>query len=354
MIIVDAHLDLAYNAINYQRDLKLSVAEIREIEKKSCPNGVATVSIPDLKKTGVGLIFPTIFVLPASSKLNKGESAFAYRDAAEAHRLAMTQLDYYHRLVDEDESIQLVGNLTKLNEVIELATGEENGRILGLVPLMEGADPVREPEELEMWYERGVRIIGPAWDDTRYAAGAWRGSRFGLTKEGHHLLDVMAEYGFILDITHMSEKASFEALDRFEGTVVATHTNARALVPGERQLSDAQIRAIGERGGVIGTVLYNPFLKAGHVKGERKEHVTLAHVVSHIDHICQLLGNADHIGIGSDFDGGFGAEDIPADFNSVFELPKIAEMLKEHGYTHNHIEKIMGLNWVNVLSKAWH
>ena len=317
---------------------------------------MATVSIPDLKQANICLIFPTIFVEPANSPFPSGNLALTYRDAEEAHRLGMSQLDYYHRLADEDETIRLVGDVASLNEVVEQddESGEGgNGRILGLVPLMEGADPVRHPEELEMWWERGVRVIGPAWDDTRYASGAWRGSHHGLTKEGHHLLEVMAELGFILDITHMSEKAAFEAIDRYEGVIVATHANARTLVPVERHLSDTQIRAIGERDGVIGIVLYNSFLRAGYKKGDHRERVTLDHVVAHIDHICQVLGDAAHCGIGSDFDGGFGAEDIPFEMKSGQDLNLIPDALKTRGYAQQDIEKIMGKNWIDLLSRTW-
>ena len=223
--------------------------------------------------------------------------------------------------------------------------------MLGIVPLMEGADAVRDPSELEEWWERGLRIIGPAWDDTRYAAGAWRNSGHGFTKEGLYLMEVMADLGYILDLTHLHEKATLEALERYEGTLVATHANCRALAShvGMRNLSDKQIRMLGERGGVIGIVLFNRFLKQDHRKGERKALVTLDHVVAHIDHICQLLGTADQVGIGSDFDGGFGWADIPEGMNSIADLGLIGDKLKERGYDAADVAKIMGNNWVRLL-----
>lgn len=349
---IDAHLDLAYNALNFQRDLLLPVPDIRRKEGKSPPAGIATVSIADLKTSDVGLIFGTLFVSPKNDSSITFDGPMSYRNAEEAHRNAMAQLDYYHRLADNDPAIRLVKDAHSLNEVVQ-SWEEEEERLLGIVALMEGADPVRTPEELEMWYERGLRVIGPAWDDTRYASGAWRGSRFGITKDGHHLLEVMAELGFILDITHLSEMASFEVLERYEGMVVATHSNARQLVPGERQLSDDQIRLLGERGGMIGIVLFNAFLEANYYKGAPKERVTLAHVVAHIDHICQILGDANHVGIGSDFDGGIGAADIPFELDSVNDLVKIADALKVHGYQESDIEKIMGANWLRRLQKAF-
>lgn len=346
MIIVDAHLDLAYNAVNHGRNLRQTVAQIRAAENGRNPEGIATVSIPDLLAGGVGVVFGTLFVTPASRSDIPGEKV--YHNAQQAHALAMAQLDYYHRLADEDERVCLVGSQADLEAVLQSHEGGERPS-LGIVPLMEGADPIREPEEAELWYERGLRLIGPAWDDTRYADGAWKGSNRGLTKEGQRLLDVMADLGFILDITHLSEKASLTALERYEGTAVATHSNTRHLVPGERQLNDTQIRLLGERGGVIGVVLFNKFLRAGHAFRDPKEQVTLAHVAAHIDHICQVLGSADHVGIGSDFDGGFGAGDIPAELDTARDLGRIATHLERQGFDAADVAKVMGGNWLRIL-----
>jgi membrane dipeptidase len=265
----------------------------------------------------------------------------------------MQQLDYYHRLTDESQLIRLVGDIASLDAVLASHELEQSQHMVGIVPLMEGADAIREPEEAEYWWERGLRQIGLAWDDTRYAGGAWRGEDMGLTQEGYQLLEVMASLGFILDVTHMNEKASMAALDRYEGIVVATHSNARAIVDSQRQLSDTQIRRLGEHGGVIGIVLANGFLRPGHRKGEAKQLVTLEHVVAHIDYICQLLGSADHVGIGSDFDGGFGSADIPDELDSVADLSKIATALEQHGYEPKDINKIMSENWLNILRRAW-
>lgn len=352
MFIVDAHLDLAYNAVNHGRDLRQELSALRAAEPNGSANGVATVTFPELAKGGVGLLFGTLFVMPADSAVGSiGETA-VYHNAAEAHQQAMTQLDYYHRLVDEDERFRLVGSTKQLQEVVD-SHKQGKSPLMGIVPLMEGADPIRHPEELEEWYHRGLRLIGLAWDDTRYASGAWKGASSGLTDDGRLLLEIMAEYKMILDLTHMSEKATFESLDRYEGPVVATHSNCRALVDGQRQLSDTQIRRVQERDGVIGVVLYNRFLRADHTKGDPRELVTLDHVAAHVDHICQTLGNALHVGIGSDFDGGFGAADIPSEMDSAADLPRIAGNLKSRGYSEADIANIMGGNWVHLLQRAW-
>jgi membrane dipeptidase len=254
-------------------------------------------------------------------------------------------------MADTVDYIRLVGDLSALEEVV--ASHREGGeRLVGIVPLMEGADPIREPAEAEMWYERGLRIIGPAWDDTRYAAGGW-GAGGKLTKEGRQLLETMAGFGFILDMTHMSEEASLESLDHYEGPVIATHSNARVLVPTNRQLSDTQIRLIAEREGVIGIVLANGFLKGDHPRGGPKAAVTLEHVVAHVDHICQVIGDAAHVGIGSDFDGGFGVESVPAEIENVSDLLLIGKALQEKGYSKEDVSGIMGQNWLMMLRRAW-
>ncbi|MFO7664212.1 MAG: membrane dipeptidase [Chloroflexota bacterium] len=352
MFIVDAHLDLAYNALNKNRDPRRKLAELRAAEAPAYKRGIPTVSFSAIRRGGVGLTFATLFSSPADNPFpDNSEEDEAYVTPDEAHRLGMKQVDYYRRLVDEDESLRLVTGTAGLEEVLAGQGGETP--LLGLVLLMEGADHIRVPKETELWVEQGVRIIGPAWDDTQYCCGAWRGSKEGLTKAGYALLDVMADLGLILDLTHMNEVATFQALDHYQGPVVATHSNARALVPGERQLSDTQIRHIGEREGVIGVVLYNAFLLAGWRKGRAKDLVTLDHIVAHIDHICQTIGDARHAGIGSDLDGGFGAADIPAELDSIADLPLIAGALREKGYDEDDIAGIMGLNWVNLLRRVW-
>jgi membrane dipeptidase len=386
MFIVDAHLDLAYNAIKYGRDLRRPVAEIRQLEQnRPTAEGMMTATLPALRTAGAGLVFGTLFVAPFNGFYVTPDEATTYKNQDEAHRMAMRQLDYYRRLADEVEYVRLVGDMASLEEVFCSHEGKDEGgrmkdeggedkdeggrmkdeqesfpqssafsphALLGIVPLMEGADPIREPEEAEMWYERGLRLVGPAWDDTRYSPGAWRGGG-SLTKDGRRLLEVLNDFGFILDLTHMSEKASLEAMDSYEGIVVATHSNVRALVPGERHWSDTQFRRLVERGGVAGVVLYNRFLKAGWTKGNHKQDVTLDVVAAHIDHICQLAGDALHVGIGSDMDGGFGAADIPAEMDSAADLPLIGKKLLERGYAQSDVDNIMGGNWVRILRRAW-
>ncbi|MFK7804224.1 MAG: dipeptidase [Anaerolineae bacterium] len=356
-MIVDAHLDLAYSKIENGRELFLPLDQIRDYEEhKPCVDGIATVTFPELRKGKIGLTFGSIFACPPTEPCQH----INYNTPDQAYSVGLTQLDYYHRIADENQSLRLIGDNKQLQELLDNQNYDfdpetESPPLLGIVPMMEGADPIREPAELEEWWERGLRIIAPAWDDSRYAKGAWRQSTEGFSKDGFALMEVMADLGFILDVTHLNEPATFQALERYEGTVIASHSNSRQLAPHveERNLSDSQARLLGERGGVIGIALYNRFLKKDHVKGERKETVTLDVVAAHIDHYCQLLGSADYVGIGSDLDGGFGAADIPDEIDSVADLYKIGDKLKERGYEPADVEKIMGGNWVSLLQRTW-
>jgi membrane dipeptidase len=220
---------------------------------------------------------------------------------------------------------------------------------------MEGADGIRSVDELPDWHARGVRLIGLAWAGTRYSGGTKEPGP--LTTDGRALLHGMAELGFILDLSHMDEVAALEALDRYEGTLVASHVNCLALLPGfptNRHFTDTALRQIIERGGVVGNVPVNSFLKSGWSakKGSQRDEVTLDTYVAHMDHVCQLAGNSLHAGIGSDFDGGFGLQSVPPEIDTVADLQNIVPLLERRGYSPADIENIMGGNWARVLRKG--
>ncbi|MGA9531454.1 MAG: membrane dipeptidase [Anaerolineales bacterium] len=352
-MIVDGHEDLAWNIQTFGRDYTRPVEETRAIEAGSAiveGNGQTLLGWPDWIDGGVGLVFGVLFAAPERMLTGNWETIF-YADPSEAHRLYWSQLDLYRRLADEhSEQFCLIESQPALQE--HMQAWESGQRRLGLVLLMEGAEGVGEPAELEDWFERGVRIIGPAWDRTRYSGSCYDPGP--LTAQGRELLEVWADLGGILDLSHLSEEAARQALDSFEGTIIASHANVRRLVPHfrypERQLSDEVILGLIGRDGVIGVVLANHFLKDGWTKGDPKAAVTLDHVVDHIDAICQLAGNADHVGLGSDFDGGFGWAQVPAEIDSVKDLPKVGQALGRRGYADGDILKILGNNWIRILN----
>jgi membrane dipeptidase len=356
--IIDAHEDIAWNMLTFDRDYTLGVAEIRRREAGTpIPSwgGSAQLGQDAWLAGRVGVIFATLFASPAAHALGSWDT-LAYRNPGEAHRLAAQQLDAYHRLADDHDLFRLIGRRGDLEEV--MATWEEDDaadedRHIGLVPLMEGADPIIEPEQAEEWFERGVRIIGPAWRATRYAGGTYAPGP--LTGIGFRLLEVMDDLGMILDLSHLAEEAYFQALGCYEGAVIASHSNPRRFHPDrkrDRGLSDEMIAPLAERDGVIGVMLYNAFLNPDWHESDRKGSVSLLTVADAIDHVCQVTGSAAHVGIGSDLDGGYGWERSPAEVNTVADLRKLVPLLTERGYTPGQIEDILSGNWLRILRRS--
>jgi membrane dipeptidase len=355
-IIVDAHEDIAYNTVNYRRDFTLSAHAKRRLEANTdIPKltGSATIGLPDALLGRVALIFGTLFVAPTWASQPMGISGeVAYETPAQAYRFGLDQIDVYHRLADENERIVLVRTRADLGTV--LATWAEGVEFdkhkVGIVLLMEGADPIPEPKAFEEWYERGVRIVGPAWSETRYSGGTQRPGP--LTGLGRELLEVMESLNAILDLSHLAEEAYFEALDRYGGHIIASHSNPRRFRDSDRHLSDDMIRRLAERDGVMGVVPYNSFLSNTWKKNDSKTRVPLDTVVAAIDTICQLTGSARHVGVGSDFDGGFGAEHIPAELDTVSDLLLMQPLLATRGYTAEDIKAIFGGNFLRILRAA--
>jgi membrane dipeptidase len=220
---------------------------------------------------------------------------------------------------------------------------------VGLVLLMEGADALRDPSELETWQRAGLRLLGPSWRATRYAGGT--GEPGGLTDLGRELLREIDRLGMVLDMSHIAEESFWQALDIFSGLVIASHANCRVYVPTDRQLTDEMIRAIAACDGVIGTVLFDGFVVDGWQRGSDVP-VTLDDVVRHIDHVCQLTGSARHSAVGSDFDGGFGVESTPVEFDTVADLEKLAGALERRGYSQEDVAGVLGENWLRLLQRT--
>jgi membrane dipeptidase len=352
--------------LSFGRDYTLSAESSRRSE-----TGGATASYredtllgwPDYQRGRVAVIFSTLFAAP--KRLQSGEwDTQTYADDRQANSIYRAQLEAYERLSGEHpDKFHLIHSLRDLEDTLEtwkdskgnhLENGEkgDGGHPVGLVLLMEGAEGVRDPGELEEWWERGVRLVGPAWSGTRFCGGT--GEPGPMTSEGFALLDGMAGLGFGLDLSHMDESAVLGALDVYPGQIVASHSNAQALLKGSdsnRHLSDRAIQGILERDGVIGIVLYNSFLKSGWRKGDPRQAVNLGHIVAQIDYICQMAGDARHVGIGSDFDGGFGLQSAPSGIDTIADLGKLAPLLEERGYQTEDIDAIMGGNWLDRLRR---
>jgi len=365
MLIVDAHQDLAWNILTFGRDYSLSSDQIRSEEVgKPAPIHIDDTMLgwEDYQRGRVALVFATLFAAPA--RFCGGEwDTQCYVDAHQAFRLYHTQLEAYERLVDHHvNKFRLIHKRSDLDSLLnewKPATDQANGENIenpshpvGLLVLMEGAEAIRAPGELEEWWERGVRLIGPAWSGNRFTGGI--GEPGPLTGEGRALLEQMADLGFGLDISHMDEQAALQALDSYPGTILATHSNALALLKGSdsnRHLSDRVIEGLLKRDGVIGVIPFNAFLKPGWKRGDRRDEVNIHHIISHIDYICQMAGDAYHAGIGSDFDGGFGLQSAPIGIDTIADLQKFAPLLVERGYSKADISAILGENWITRLER---
>ena len=346
MRIVDAHEDIAWNVVVLGRDVRRSALETRRLEGDTdIPqrNGRCMVGLPEWLAGGVMLICGSVFVRPPARPTPDSFDAVAFD---RMRRLAHAQLQFYHELAADSEQVALVIDRAGLEAT--LRSWESEKPQVGIIPAIEGADPVGSPKEIEAWFDRGIRLVGPSWRaGSRYAGGDGAGGP--LTDAGRELLAVMGELGLVLDVSHLAEEAYFEAVDRFEGTVVATHANPRARVPGRRQLSDSMIRVLAERGGVIGIVPYNRFLKPGWSRGDPKEAVTTADVAAAVDHVCQVMGHAEGVGLGSDFDGGFGSESTPAEIDTIADLSSVGAALGEMGFGDDEIAAVLRDNWLRVL-----
>jgi membrane dipeptidase len=357
MIIVDAHQDLAWNMLAFGRDYTQSAADIRRQERGTdipARNGDTLLGWTEYQKGHIAIVFATLFAAPIRARLGEWD-AQCYANADEAYSRYAAQLDAYYRLVDKHpDKFRLVLSQDDLKAVLMHWGGEASeSHPVGLIPLMESAEAVRHPSELEEWWERGVHIIGPAWIGTRFCGGTHEPGP--LTAEGYALLDGMAGLGFALDLSHMDEAAVLQSLDEYPGRIIASHANAEALlndIQSNRFLSDRVIRGIIERDGLIGVVPYNRFLVNGWKPADGRRKVGLNHVVAQIDHICQIAGDAQHVGIGSDFDGGFGVQDTPAEIDTIADLPKIVPYLSDKGYTHKDIVSILGQNWIDFLQES--
>lgn len=357
MLIIDSHLDLAWNALQWNRNLQHSVYTIRTQESRlsGAGRGQGTVALPEIREGRVALCFATLLARSTGRMIHNLD----YSSPLQAYGVVQGQLAYY-RALEQSGEIRLIKDLTELEEHIadwhrwEDQTYPDRAQPpLGLVISMESADPIWTPEQLSAWKDAGVRIIGPAhYGPGRYAGGT--STELGLTPEGLQLLRTMEELGILLDLTHLSDKAFWQALDCFHGPVLASHSNCRALVPHQRQFDDKQIRPIIAREGVIGVAFDNWMVRPGWIRGARDNPpVTLMHVVDHIDHICQLAGNSQHAAIGSDLDGGFGREQSPTDLDTIADLQRIPEILSKRGYSDGDIATIMHLNWLRLLRRAW-
>ncbi|GBF06610.1 peptidase M19 [Deinococcus aerius] len=324
--LIDGHLDLAYNA-GLGRDLTLELGALRA--RDPVPGQTATVTFDELRAAGARVALGTLFALPRT-----GESPGGYTDHAGARAQALAQLDTYRRWEDRG-LIRLLRSGAEVAEHLEGADGP-----LGVVLLMEGADPVRDADDLGFWVGAGVRLIGPAWGRTRYAGGT--DAPGPLTAEGRDLVTAMRDLGIALDASHLDDAAFWEAAE-IGPRLVASHSNSRAFLPGNRHLTDGMARAVAASGGVIGLVFLSPFIRPGWDVAQPR--VGLDELAAHARHYAGLVG-WEHVGLGTDLDGGFGREKAPAGIGSYRDVGRFLDLLPGE-----HRAGVAGGNWARWLTR---
>ena len=361
MFTIDAHLDLAMNAMEWNRNLRLSVKEIREREKGDTDlpdRGKGTVSLPALRRGHIGLVVAT----QIARYVTEDSELPGWHSPEQAWAATQGQLAWYREMEDAGE-LKPVTNLQSLEEVVAIWSGDNQatqaGALhenlpIGYIRSLEGADSIVTLDHLHKAYEDGLRAVGPAhYGPGRYAFGT--DSSAALSKGGKELIREMDQLGMILDVTHLCDQAFWEAMDIFQGPVWASHNNCRMLVDHNRQFSDEMIRALIERDAVIGGALDAWMMVPGWQRGvstPREMNCSLETLFRHMDHICQLAGNANHIGIGSDLDGAFGKEQCPYDLEDISDLAKLPAIFEAAGYDSKSIEQVMHGNWLRILRDA--
>jgi membrane dipeptidase len=355
-LIFDAHLDLAMNALEWNRDLSRPLAEIRQREmgmKDKPDRGKGTVCLPELRKGGIGLVVAT----QLSRVTPYGSSLPGWHSPQQAWAMTQAQLVWYREMEALGEMIQIT-NLTELETHLTLWENTEipdEQKAIGYILSLEGADSLVDVSYLHRAYDYGLRAMGLShFGPGRYAPGTKMEGP--LTPLGLELLQEMDKLNLILDVTHLTDEGFRQVMDRYQGPVWASHHNVRKIVPNQRQLTDEQIKQLIERDAVIGGMLdcwAMDIRFIDTVSDPWQLDIRLENLVDHWDHICQIAGNSHHVAIGSDLDGIFGTEQSPWDMNSIADLRKYEDILARRGYKPADIDNIFHGNWLRFLRKAW-
>ncbi|GAA4405756.1 membrane dipeptidase [Nibrella viscosa] len=354
-MLFDAHLDLAMNALEWNRDLTQPLAAIRARESHLTDKpdrGRGVVSLPAMRRGGIGLCVAT----QIARYVKPGNPIPGWHSPAQAWAQTQGQLAWYRAMEDAGEMVQITDRAGLRQHLTRWQQAEDTSTLpVGYILSLEGADSIVELSYLERAYAQGLRAVGPAhYGPGTYAFGT--DSEGGIGAKGRELLREMERLNIILDATHLSDTSFWEALDVFHGPVWASHNNCRTLVPHQRQFSDAQVRELIQRGAVIGVVLDAWMMVPGWIRGQttpQSAGLQLERILDHVDHICQLAGNASHIGIGSDLDGAFGNEQCPADLDSIADLQRLPDLLRQRGYSQQAIDQFAYKNWVSFLERIW-
>jgi len=360
-LLFDSHLDLAWNAISWKRDITLPLREMNARDAQFTDHvsrGHATVSLPEMRRGRVAVCLGTVLARTpqgTTPAIFPGTLDFPTQEIAYA--AAQGQLAYY-RVLESKGEVAMLRSAQELEahwnrwEAADEAARDDLP--IGLILAAEGSDPIVDPGQAESWFADGLRCASLVhYGRSAYAGGTGDDPDApGLTPRGREMLKNFEKLGIILDVTHLSDKSFFEAMEVYQGPVLASHQNCRALVPGGRQFSDRQIQRVLDCGGMLGVAMDAWMLYPGWKKGSAladytpREAVGMGAAADHIDHICQLAGNCDHIAVGTDLDGGFGTEQTPAGLDSIGDLQKLDAILAARGYSKAEISAIFHGNWL--------
>lgn len=350
MQLFDAHLDLGLNGIDWNRDLRQTVDDIRAQEialhMETRGRQTNTLSLPELRKSQVSTCLATLLARQ-EKEINH---PFGWTSPHTCYAMAHAHLAYY-RALQRDGYLRMIRTRADLKSHLQQFESESATCPLGFILTMEGADPLLAPDTVEEFHEHGLRAIGL----THYGANRYGGgtrSEVGLSLGALPLLEKIEELGMTVDVTHLSDVSFWQVLDHFSGRIHASHQNSRRLASWQRQFSDEQYQAVIERDGVIGIAFDIIMLQEGYVAGHSPQEATMATAVDNIDIICQLAGNARHVGIGTDLDGGYGCEQTPADLDRYGDLMCLPQLLEKRGYPAEDIAAILHGNWIRFFSEA--
>ena len=363
MLIFDGDYPMAYGAVDLDRDLTRPLEEVRATAEegqriKGWPHADTMASLPEMRRGKVAAALVKI----AARKRRKNSPIWGYGSDDITYAAGQAYLAYYRILEDRGEG-RILRTSSALREHIK-AWEEADSHAdmpVGMVIGLEGADPILWPEQVHEWWANGIRVISLShYGISTYSHGTGRPG--GLLPPAAGLLKEMDELGMILDLTHTSDEGFWQALDLFAGPVLASHQNCRALVPGERQFDDEQLKAILQRGAVIGAsmdtwMLYAPGnLDWGGDIPKRitvfaRDAVTLENLADHVDHVCQLAGNSQQAAIGGDTDGQGGKAGAPYEIDTVADYQKLAAVLERRGYAAEDIVNVMYRNWQRFFEK---
>jgi membrane dipeptidase len=363
-LIIDLHLDLAWDALFWNRDLTLTAQQVRDQEDSEIPQvaegfstGTCTVTFPDMRRGNVGLMLSTI-MSRIEPRYRDGRRD-GMRTQEQAMAVGRGHLAYYEAMVRRGE-ITPVLTLADLDKAVQAweATPTESTPIYHILS-MESADPIVDADDVSFWWDAGLRVVGPAhFGHNTYIHGTF--SEGGLKPPAKPLYEAMRAAGMILDITHMADQAVWESFDLWDGPIMASHCTCRSLVRGQRHLTDDMIRELARRDGVIGLVFCQNFIDPDVIWEQLRFGKSSAGqfgmdgLVPHIEHIANLAGGSlDNIAIGTDMDGGFGAELTPVDVETIADLQGFSAVMRNAGVSEEGIEGILHGNALRFLRQAW-